>query len=407
MQNHPIPDELRSNHLFLLVGTNPLPDWVAAKLLLRDGGQLYLMHSQTTSKVAKRLWDYACAAGMNKPESIWVADPYDPDSVSTAVKDMLGKITSDSIGLNYTGGTKVMAVHGHRAITQAFSNKAVLSYLEAPRSVMHFEPVEPHFPRGHQVPVGMAEDVRFTFEELFKLHGSFKFASPTKIVKAPKAAQALIDLHGTFRGQSAWRQECDKSLKDRNKFKSPTALAGQMIPLYGQPANILKDLCPGASTDVKRLGDVLNEPGCEFNDVQELAEWLDGMWLEHHVLACLKQDADKYGIGKNYGRNVRPFIGKIDFELDVAALRGYRLHAISCHTGSSKPLCKQKLFEVFTRARQLGGDEARAALVCCYDAPSVIEEEIGEVWNTEDRVKVFGRAELKTLGEHLEKWFKG
>jgi hypothetical protein len=37
-----IPDSYKSDHLFLLVGTNPLPNFVAATLMLKPQGQLYL-----------------------------------------------------------------------------------------------------------------------------------------------------------------------------------------------------------------------------------------------------------------------------------------------------------------------------------------------------------------------------
>ena len=34
MKDNPVPEELRSDHLFLLVGTNPLPNWVDRSVLL-------------------------------------------------------------------------------------------------------------------------------------------------------------------------------------------------------------------------------------------------------------------------------------------------------------------------------------------------------------------------------------
>ena len=40
-----IPEERRSDHLFLLMGENPVPNWVAARLLLREGGLAHLLHS--------------------------------------------------------------------------------------------------------------------------------------------------------------------------------------------------------------------------------------------------------------------------------------------------------------------------------------------------------------------------
>lgn len=59
MTNQPvIPQNYVSDHLFLLVGANPLPNLVAAKLLFKPGGQLYLVHSSATQPVAERLARY-------------------------------------------------------------------------------------------------------------------------------------------------------------------------------------------------------------------------------------------------------------------------------------------------------------------------------------------------------------
>ncbi len=48
----------QTDYLFLLVGMNPLPNYIAALLLVRDGGTIYLFHSrgnQGTEKIASRL----------------------------------------------------------------------------------------------------------------------------------------------------------------------------------------------------------------------------------------------------------------------------------------------------------------------------------------------------------------
>jgi hypothetical protein len=55
MPGNPIPDELRSDHLFLLVGTNPLPNWVAAKLLLKRGGCVHLVYTRGVEKPMERM----------------------------------------------------------------------------------------------------------------------------------------------------------------------------------------------------------------------------------------------------------------------------------------------------------------------------------------------------------------
>ena len=54
--------------------------------------------------------------------------------------------------------------------------------------------------------------------------------------------------------------------------------------------------------------------------------------------------------------------------------------------------CKQKLFEAQLRAGQLGGDEARIALVCCYDYPTdQLKKELDFVIKDDAKIEVFGR----------------
>jgi hypothetical protein len=50
-----IPENYKVDHLFLLVGENPLPNYVAARLLLNDKGTIYLVHTTGTVKQAERL----------------------------------------------------------------------------------------------------------------------------------------------------------------------------------------------------------------------------------------------------------------------------------------------------------------------------------------------------------------
>ena len=89
MSDNPVPNQLRSEHLFLLIGTNPLPNWVAAKLLLRDSGKLYLIHSATTSGVAERLADFALKNKFQQPVYISISDEHDAGSIVQAIERQL------------------------------------------------------------------------------------------------------------------------------------------------------------------------------------------------------------------------------------------------------------------------------------------------------------------------------
>ena len=53
--NDTVPDEWKTEHLLLLIGGNALPNFVAARLLLRDGGTLHLLHSPGTGGVARAI----------------------------------------------------------------------------------------------------------------------------------------------------------------------------------------------------------------------------------------------------------------------------------------------------------------------------------------------------------------
>jgi hypothetical protein len=92
--------------------------------------------------------------------------------------------------------------------------------------------------------------------------------------------------------------------------------------------------------------------------------------------------------------------------VDVIALRGYQLFAFSCSTDKKKPLLKLKLFEAYIRARQLGGDEARVALVCCSNDPEGLEHEMRRDVDPEGRIRVFGRKHLADLKVHIESWIR-
>jgi len=63
-----------------------------------------------------------------------------------------------------------------------------------------------------------------------------------------------------------------------------------------------------------------------------------------------------------------------------------------------------KLFEAHLRARQIGGDEARTALVCLSSAPDILEQELQG--GLDKHIRVFGLKDLSNLGECLEQWIK-
>jgi hypothetical protein len=160
----PIPDNLRSDHLFLLMGANPLPNWVAAQLLVNPRGTIHLAYTAKTREHARRLKETLEEEQTSNPE----AERIQIERFETAEADA-GKIFADVarraevlplakgsvIGLHYTGGTKMMSVHAHRAISYTARERGwevSLSYLEAQSLQMKFDP-----PHGGSFSIALAE----------------------------------------------------------------------------------------------------------------------------------------------------------------------------------------------------------------------------------------------------------
>ena len=430
MQDNPIPENLRSDHLFLLIGTNPLPNWVAARLLLRDGGRLYLVHSPETKPHAERLM---VSLGLNEGhvERVPIAEA-DEQGIYTKVSGQLAKLKGSAVGLHYTGGTKMMSVHAHRAMRESgLQPVPVLSYLDARTLRMKFDGRDPEGFR-----VALAPRVGITLDTLLRLHEDYSSGTiPEYEPKCEAAAKALADVHSNYSGQRAWRDWCDEALKSLDnkkidtdatvyrrtvqqldqlilptdsKFRSYMSRPDSMILNYY--SSFLRLIDPVGGTTLQTLA-----RHYKFKDSLHIARWLHGLWLEHHTLAQIKTCANKAHLTPDgVGMNLNPKNQEErEFEADVLVLRGYQLFYFSCYSGSDYKTAKLKLFEAIIRATQLGGDEALIALVSCVDNNKIgdfknvddLRREVEANWQVTGRIQVFGRQDLSRLAGKLENWF--
>jgi hypothetical protein len=141
-----------------------------------------------------------------------------------------------------------------------------------------------------------------------------------------------------------------------------------------------------------------------FSRLVSCSKWLAGGWLEEYVLAQLLSFADRLAI-ESFAMDI--LLNKPSqrySELDVAFMCGYQLFAISCMNTPIAFRAKPHLLELYVRARQLGGDEARFALVCCVENPEALQSEVNESWDAEGKIQVFGRKHLMGLSAKLEEW---
>lgn len=413
-------DDYKVDHLFLLIGENPLPNYVAANLMLNKGGTAYLVHTTDTLTEARRL-QKILGHELNGFKAIELCplDNYESDAyyIQKEINEKLKTIKGGKIGLNYTGGTKAMSAHSYRTLFyEKMSNKTykqrediIFSYLDPRKLEMCIDKEDNE--RGHLKI--RPETLEVELVKIFQLHGLEFKQKPLKDAQLPNLAAALTNIFNSDSKRKQWFDwYCNVFCKEARKrkengwgnWKSNTDLAAISIPLENLPIEMVtafeqeKLLASGDKlvlSEIKTTG--------TFTDVQSFCKWLDGLWLEHYVLKQIKEIVNSQAI-YDYGLNFEIKLTDTEkFEFDVAFTRGYQLFAISCTTTHDRKLCKSKLFEAYLRARQMGGDEARVALVCCFGEPDSLKAEISRTIPN-NKIAVFGRQDLANLSEEITKW---
>jgi hypothetical protein len=433
-------DKHKVDHLFVLVGENPLPNYVAARLLLHDGGTVHLVYTTKTKKPAdflgtelKKLKELNINITVKRVElgSSW-ADGYD---IRKKIQDKIrpkGKPPLEGrIGLNYTGGTKAMAVHAYQALlelnlpTPIFNSSLglelpnpVFTYLDSIKLQMCIDDNENR--KTISVPAALAVSPPPRLEQILGLHNlSWKPDNlPVDKSQFPEAVENLCQLQRNSDIAKKWRDWCNKNLqqaldKENGGWKKDERIK-QKLDISEIPDEIKKIFRDELKWNLDKSDTELDIQKVKERrgiNLSHICEWLNSGWLEDYVLWQIEKVASKYDIQEikrslhiqdpeDYSRN------KDQFEFDVAFLRGYQLFAISCSQTPDHSRSKQKLFEAHLRAKQLGGDEARVALVCWYkEDTSKLKKELSFVLD-DDKIEVFGYQDLesKEFAKKLNNW---
>ncbi len=456
-------------HLFVLIGENPLPAYVAARTLLKPGGTLYPVYSQYTEKVFTALCATLASHGFGDGESgeirriagvPLVADKYaslrlaeyDSHHIAREITRIVAKIKRENptstIGLNYTSGTGPMGVHSYMALRDWYRLPDPHTGQKPPGPEPIFSYLDPRTPRmlvdkAQGRPEAYPITLKINVDELILLHGLRQKETEGDSIlpdAASKLAKMFSSSQKALKSWTGWcatvlDRECRAMIDGRREWKSEADLAEIALPLtrpnpssYSDGDPSTQALHDSALTFLREeygvVGDTLPlralaEVG-GFSSLQTGCAWLHGRWLESYVLAQVNALADSLppSAAIHSARQsiviLRDASEKERFEFDVAFVIGYQLFAISCTTSRERSRCKSKLLEAYVRARQLGGGEARTALVCMLsdilpsddqDAGGVqeLEKELKLVLD-DTRIAVFGRSHLMSLPLRLREW---
>ena len=444
---------MRVDHLFLLIGENPLPNYVAAKTLLKEDGRAYLVFTEHTENSAKRLKE---ELGISEQELVRLdnneSNGYEiKDRIREKIKEIQSNYPDKKqFGLNYTGGTKAMAVHAYQALLHPDKKKPDIklnpppsfSYLDSSRLKMLIDQEE-----GHPIPYDIPKaSLDLSLEKLFRLHSlslchkkdQTQDEPPYKTdVLLPKLVENIFTYYEDWKIwirtvlclKAKERIEIERFKNENNEleiicregnWKKPQELRLIELDTTQLPQKIVDDLSnygmlKNGKISIQQIENaelltrIVSRKKDNDKNPEKICKWLQGIWLEEYVLGQLnkiKSDCSIDEIGMSF--NFPPKDNIAEFEFDIAFLRGYQLFAISCTTDDSPGLCKLKLFEAYRRARQMGGDEARVALVCCVqDTKKIVKIMNDFLAQTNDsKVKVFGFTDLGKLSEKLQIWIK-
>lgn len=397
------------DNLLLLIGANPLPNYVAAHLLARDRATTKIMlvcSKDTRDEAAKRLKERLTADGFDKIEYCEVEEANPPD-IRNKVTALIPAL-SGSIGLHYTGGTKAMSVHAYLALQEQADNRTQYSYLDARRLQLQIETSG----ALRTIPdVGRLLLHPLTIRVLLEMHDLDKFKKKMQATPLwPDAASVLAELYTDVIKSTAWREWCKGTMreldkKDRLQLKETKKLGEIRIGHIPDSAVQEAFLALYPTYTLETAFTTLAQAVGIKNSSDDLAKWFDGEWLEHYVLHTLKPLKDS-GVLHDLVMTINPDLTETDFEFDVAGIRGYQLFAFSVSTTSEKGLLKSKLLEAVVRAEQMGGSEARVALVC-YASPKDVQKlegEINTLFRQRQLTKIFGRDDLLDLHAKVEHW---
>ncbi len=391
--------------LFLLVGANPLPNYVAGRLLAKPGATLYLLHSdeeKSTHDIADRLKSALAACHSDLTISLRGIPRADPRIIHAKMEALLKEVSPRAdVGLNYTGGTKPMAVHVYHALRQTYP-RGCFSYLDAASLAMV---IQREGTPTQRVPVG--REVKLDFQTLFDLHG-YEVGNFRRDPEHPELYHAITKVCATPQGFHEWKGQWHKQKQSKGWLQSGRPLTN--LPTrseYPHLAPIIEVF--------ERWGEKSEQISQHLglSSLDSCYTWFNGTWLEEYTFECLSKVAKQLAI-QTIGIDLKPM--PVDrrekerpknLQLDVAAIVGYQLFAISCIASEQQGgETKKHLFEVFVRARQVGGDEARIGLVCCVPKPADLQAEVEETWDAEGKIRVFGQDQLLDLPAWLEDWFK-
>lgn len=386
--------------LLLLMGGNPLPNYITAEYTLnpqRDyqddlpvPGKIIFVSTTQTEKFVQsilKLIEKKYNSGDLKTDEIKLGCEHrSPEVIRNEIIDVLNEIPDiKSIHLNYTGGTKPMAVNAVIAVSEFARKKdfkLIMSDLDPDNFKLISYKVNLDGSIGEKKRFPGKKDLRdyvcLHIDEIFALH-NMKPENNEKeelilnngIIDIIPFSQAISSDYMKSTRRKRFLEICKElSSSDPGEIKKILSFHPYLKGIYDENSKL--KITPG-----------------------QFYAYICGKWLEDYLYLCLKNVEKELEITfTEIRKNVEAIYQDRKCEIDVIVMKGYQMFLFSCTTSQKIKLVKQKAFEALFRAEQLGGEHAKVVIVSTmFNSPGV-----------EGKIKFSRKSNLDELGKDIKQF---
>ncbi len=376
--------------LVLLIGKNPLPNYIVGKYMkdFEKFDNLVLIHSEENKNI-KQHGTKKFAESIEKALNYKSSHLVSLTNVGNAVeirKDLLNKFPSISgkIHLNYTGGTKTMVIQAYKYLSEKYKSNFNASYLDTRSKKIIYDD-------GTQAPKKgiLGEKVHINIKTLMDLHQyeliDYRDSYDSKFEKC-------LDLLETL-PVSEYRE----LFKKISLFKKHISKMSVIDALNKINDNQFKNLILSFEFFNKNKNKIIGSIPFDFRN---------GIFFEQLIFRKLIREinARKLGSYTDAGLNLK---GKNpsgqEFELDIVVIKGYILSGISITIYDDIKKTKMKGFEILRRTRQIGGIESKSIIISLItkERAERLQKDLALYGYSKDKIVFFSIDDIKDIGKKI------
>ena len=352
----------KSDVLFLIVGTNPMPNIISIENRIKDNGKIFFICSKENNTIFstdKIVNDIKKIMDNKYPNIVTNSIPVNIQDESNMIQEIINMFPIEkniTVELNYTGGTKLMssAIYGYfKKIMRSKDVDIILSYLDCEKDLFVFEENEKGKIRFLEEKLEINNIYnKFTLKDIILSHG----LNYNKDRKETNFEDISYEMFSNFELKSIeeknqWVEELNSILQDKENIK-------ELLLKFIDKQVVNSDL-----TSINTL------------EVEKLKKYSVGDNLEEYIfriLTMLREEKEVDEFIWSYQQNkTKKMAGT---EIDFIIIRGTKNYLLSVTLCEDEYICKPKLYEAKTRAQQISGDETRVGFICLYNSYKELEE---------------------------------